>query len=322
MPDLPTISVVTPSFNQAAFLETTLQSVLSQNYPGLEYLVFDGGSTDGSVAIIQRYAQQLSYWQSAPDKGQTDAINQGWSRATGDVIAWINSDDYYLPQALFKVGEEFQKNPDAMVVIGSCLTMDAQGRISGDKYARSFSLPRLLSTSGWVPGQPAVFVKRQLLQQVGFPDVNLHYVMDWEYWIRLALFLKSDQIQVIYKPLAVSRMWPGNKTLTGVKAICDEHRLVLERLFASGSLPAHLQELQASSFAGTYLKQSFLEWQAGRSGEARASLAKARQIFPAGMTNWQAFGLWCRSWVPFTTYYWLRKRWIRYWLQPFRTERV
>lgn len=318
MSDLPVISVVTPSFNQAPYLETTLQSVFSQNYPALEYFVFDGGSTDGSVEILKRYAQQLAYWQSAPDRGQTDAIVQGWARATGDIVAWLNSDDYYLPGALQTVADEFQKNADVMVVIGSCLTLDEQGRINGDKYARNFNLPILLTTSGGVPGQPSVFIRRSMLAAVGFPDVELHYVMDWEYWIRLALHLRPEQIRVIYIPLAVSRMWAGSKTSTGVKTICDEHRQVLERLFDSGILPPDLQQLKTSALAGTYIKQSFLEWQADQRSAARTSLAVARRLFPEGMPSDLAFNLWFRTWIPFPLYQWLRKRWVAYVVQPFR----
>ncbi len=318
MPDLPVISIVTPSYNQAAFLEATIQSVLSQSYPKLEYFVYDGGSTDASPDIIRRYAQYLKDWSSGPDRGQTDAIVRGWKHATGEVVAWLNSDDYYLPGTLKRVGEEFQKDPEVMVVVGTCLILDVNDKISGEKYARNFNLIDLLTTSGSVPGQPAVFIRRQMLETVGLPDLDLHFVMDWEYWIRLALRLRPEQIKVVYEPWAVARMWPGNKTSTGVEEICREHRLVLERLFASGTLPQHLQRLQAVARAGTYIKQAFLEWQAGLPVASRRSLAMARHIFPKVVTWRQGFNLWWRTWVPYPIYQWLRKRWVRYVMQPFR----
>ena len=114
----PRISIVTPSFNQGKYIEQTIQSVLSQNYPNLEYIIIDGGSTDGTVEIIKKYEQQLTYWISEPDKGQTDAINKGFAKCTGEIFNWINSDDYYSPNSLHIVAEVFSENPTAKVVCG------------------------------------------------------------------------------------------------------------------------------------------------------------------------------------------------------------
>jgi glycosyltransferase involved in cell wall biosynthesis len=312
MSDFPTISITTPSYNQADFLETAIQSVLSQNYQALEYFVLDGDSTDGSKLIIARYASQLTGWRSEPDEGQTDAIVKGWSQSKGDVLAWLNSDDYYLPGALARVGEEFQKNAQVRVVIGSCLFVDVNGKVIGEKYARNFDLPILLTTSGGVPGQPAVFIRRELLEQIGFPDPDLNFVMDWEYWIRLGLVLKPEEVRILYKPLATVRVWPGTKTLTGVEAICSEHRRVLERLFESGKLSPDLQSLHLAALAGTYYKQSFLEWQAGRSMAARRSLAQARRLSVRKKTFWQQVRLWGRTWIPYSIYQELVKLWFKY----------
>lgn len=301
MSSLPTISIVTPSYNQARFLESAIQSVISQNYPALEYFVYDGGSTDGSAEIIRRYAEHLADWRSAPDQGQTDAIVQGWQKASGEVVAWLNSDDYYLPDTLAKVADIFRNDTSVLVVIGACLITDENGAILGEKYARSLRLPTLLTTSGGVPGQPAVFIRQKVLKEVGFPDPSLNYVMDWEYWIRLGLYLKPHQVKVLYEPLAVVRAWPGTKTLTGVEAICEEHRWVLDKLFTSGTLSPDLQRLQAASMAGTYFKQAFLEWQAGRPDDARHSLEKAR-LSAEPLTLWKK-SLWqARLWLPYPFY--------------------
>ena len=128
---LPKVSIVTPSFNQASFLEQTLRSVLEQDYPNLEYIVIDGGSTDGSVEIINKYADQLAYWQSQPDQGQTDAINQGFAHATGEILAWLNSDDLLLPGAVSAAVRALEEHPEAAMVYGDALLINAQGKTIG-----------------------------------------------------------------------------------------------------------------------------------------------------------------------------------------------
>ena len=113
---LPRITVVTPSFNQARYLDRTIRSVLDQGYPNLEYMVLDAGSTDGSLDIIKRYSDRLDYWRSGPDNGQSAAVNEGWQRASGEVMAWLNSDDFYLPGALDFVGNHFRVHPEDWVI--------------------------------------------------------------------------------------------------------------------------------------------------------------------------------------------------------------
>ncbi len=184
---LPSISITTPSYNQGQFLAKTIESVLSQDYPALEYQILDGGSTDDTVDIIRRYAHRLAYFTSRPDHGQSDAVNRGWMRSSGEVISWLNSDDYLLPGALDIIAKEFHTDPNLVALIGTCLIANGDGEIVGNKYARTLDLQRLITTSGGVPGQPAVFLRRSILDEIGYLDTHLHYTMDWEYWIRVAL---------------------------------------------------------------------------------------------------------------------------------------
>ncbi|MEK7807587.1 MAG: glycosyltransferase [Chloroflexota bacterium] len=308
MANTPILSITTPSFNQAPYLEQTIRSVVSQPNVDVEYFVLDCGSTDGSVEIIKKYADRITYWVSEPDKGQTDAIVRGWKRATGEVLAWLNSDDYFMPNALQKVAEAFS-DPSVMVVIGSGAIVDDQGNIIGDKYARHFNLETMLTTGGGVPNQASVFVHRCVIEQIGYPDPQLHYVMDWEYWMRIALTIPQNQMRVIYEHFAALRTWEGTKTLTGIEKICDEHRAVFGKLFASNTLPPHLQKLQARSLAGTYIKQAFLQWQAGRADDARQSLDQAKEIDPTSISGWHELKLQLQTHLPYPLYQRARNMW-------------
>jgi glycosyltransferase involved in cell wall biosynthesis len=180
----PSISVVTPSFNQGAFLEATLQSVLSQGYPALEYIVVDGGSTDGSVDVIQRYADQLDWWVSEADHGQSEAINKGFRQATGELIGWVNSDDLLMPGTLLKVAEAFEKNPDAVLVYGDVDSIDADGQIFNTVRYGEWGLLDLMRFS--ILGQPAVFMRRKLLRALGYLDESFHFLMDHQLWLKMA----------------------------------------------------------------------------------------------------------------------------------------
>ena len=273
------ISVVTPSFNQATFLQETIESVLSQRYSNLEYMIFDGGSTDGSVEIIQRYVDRLAYWVSEPDEGQADAINKGWSRAGGEVLAWLNSDDMYCPGALQRVGEEFDAHPEMLVLVGDCLIGDPVGTPVALKWARDLDPVRLITTSGKVPGQPAVFIRREVFEQVGPLKTELQFMLDWDYWIRVGLYVPPERLRCISVPLAISRFWEGTKTLTGLQTIGNEHRYLLDLYFAdAGFLPAEYAALREQAYAGTYWKQASLEWQAGQTRNARQSASNAHEL--------------------------------------------
>jgi len=155
---LPRITIVTPSFNQAFFLEATLRSVLDQNYSNLEYIIMDGGSTDGSVDVIQRYADRLAHWEAHRDLGQADAIYRGFERSTGDILGWLNSDDLLLPGSLQKVGEFFAARPDVDCVVAGCITIDAAGSVVRGLFGlRSINL-----------GAPVTFRKLLLSKYHGF----------------------------------------------------------------------------------------------------------------------------------------------------------
>jgi glycosyltransferase involved in cell wall biosynthesis len=178
----PKISIVTPSFNQAKYLETTIRSVLDQGYPNLEYIVIDGGSTDGSVEIIKKYASNLAYWVSEPDRGQSHAINKGFQKATGEIMAWLNSDDYYHSKTLWTVAEKLN-NQRMTLLIGSSNQMDEEKSEQADDH-RKPSWEEMVYDGRTIP-QPSVFWTRDLWEEAGPVDESLYFVMDYDLWLRM-----------------------------------------------------------------------------------------------------------------------------------------
>jgi glycosyltransferase involved in cell wall biosynthesis len=180
----PLVSIVTPSFNQARYLEATIQSVLSQGYAPIEYILIDGASTDGSVDIIRKHKDRFTYWVSEKDNGQAEAINKGLVRAKGEIVAWLNSDDYYLPNTISEVVKAFEENPDILMVYGDVLAVDEQGQTINVLKYRRLSFEDLLCFQ--IVGQPSVFFRRAALEKAGPLDASLHFLLDHHLWIRIA----------------------------------------------------------------------------------------------------------------------------------------
>jgi glycosyltransferase involved in cell wall biosynthesis len=229
----PRLSIITPSFNQAAFIERTLRSVLDQRYPELEYIVVDGASTDGSVKIIERYSDQLAWWASEPDGGQTDALNKGLRRATGEIVAYINSDDYYLPGA-FDAAVGALIRSDALWAVGSARFVDKYDRPTAMWHPH---LPKggrhwwLLDP--WGVPQAATFWRREAFDRFGLFREDMHYVFDTEFGLRLAL--AGHLPQLLDEDLAVrvehdeAKSWDPRPFVAEQKRFIDLYRDSLTR---------------------------------------------------------------------------------------------
>lgn len=185
--ELPRISVVTPSLDQAEFLEQAVRSVLLQGYPNLEYVVVDGGSTDGSLGVMQKYAPYLSHWESRPDRGQGHAINKGLRRSTGEILCWLNGDDFYMPGTLQVVAEALAGGSGVFAVVGHCTWVYADGGPPQTCVGRYDGLERLLEFwKGYRMHQPSIFWRREVFERVGYLDETQYYTLDFDYWVRIA----------------------------------------------------------------------------------------------------------------------------------------
>ena len=186
MPNLsPLVSIITPSFNQARYLEATINSVLGQDYPRIEYIIVDGGSTDASADIIKKHEARIAWWVSEQDKGQTDAINKGFNRATGDILAWINSDDTYNPGAVSAAVKYLLENPEVAMVYADCNFIDENDRVIGKFNAAQTDYRRLREGYVHIP-QQTMFFRAKYWKELGPLDPSFYFAMDYDLWTRIA----------------------------------------------------------------------------------------------------------------------------------------
>ena len=222
---LPRISLVTPSFNTGRYLADAIRSVLSQDYPDLDYLVMDGGSTDDTPDVLRSFGDRIR-WVSQKDEGQSDAIRKGFEQTTGEILGWLNADDVLAAGALRTVGEFFAGNPDVALIYGNATYIDAGGRLIGPcAHIEPFSVDRLCHYSDFIV-QPAAFFRRSAYDAVGGRDPSLHYGMDYDLWLKLA---KRFKVVHIPQCLASYRWLTDNKTAVGGFRRLDELRETLVR---------------------------------------------------------------------------------------------
>lgn len=230
----PIVSIITPSFNQAAYIDATIQSVLRQDYTPIEYLVMDGGSTDGTIDRLRSYGPQLR-WISRPDEGQTDAINKGFAATTGSILTWLNSDDTLEPGAVRAAVEYLEAHPDVAVVYGDANFIDPTGRFIGRcAHVEPFNRHRLLHYSDFIV-QPAAFFRRSVFEEVGGLDKSLHWSMDYDLWLKIA---RRHKMAYIPRVIANYRWFGANKTAVGGMQRIEEVERVARR-HGAPRLPAY-----------------------------------------------------------------------------------
>lgn len=273
MPDLPLVSIVSPSLNQAQFLEQAIQSVLGQGYQRLEYIIVDGGSTDGSVDIIRRYADRLAWSVSELDTGQAEAINKGLRRARGEIVAWLNSDDVYLPGAVAEAVRAFQAYPEAGLVFGNVLAIDEAGRTLNLLRYGDWNLADLMAFR--IIGQPAVFLRRSALEQAGSLDTSYHYLLDHELWLRMA---QVSGMRYLPKTLAAARYHLAAKNIAHPMEFAQEVQRIASWMESQPALADLLAKNRKCIQAGRHSLSAFYLVEGG---ESRLAMEEYKRAFAA-----------------------------------------
>jgi glycosyltransferase involved in cell wall biosynthesis len=225
----PLVSVITPSLNQGEFIEETIKSVISQDYPNIEYIVIDGCSTDTTVDLLKKYSGRIK-WISEPDRGQADAVNKGFKMAKGEILCWLNSDDTLNKGALKTVVKQFSENKNLVMVYSDAHIIDDKGKILRDYLTEEFIFNRLADTCFIC--QPTVFLSNEVMKEIGMLDTNLQTCMDYEYWIRIGRHFPASRISYmkgVY--LANSRIYNENKTINLRKKVYHENMKTQRKYF-------------------------------------------------------------------------------------------
>ena len=263
----PKVTIVTPSYNQGHSLEETVRSVLLQGYPNLEYIIIDGGSTDNSVEIIRKYQKWLAYWVSEKDRGQTHAINKGFARATGDICAYLNSDDVYLPDALLNVARLFEQHPEAALLYGDCQLIDESSRVIDLWPAADFDLLEFVFRC-YIP-QQATFWRKSTQSDVGDFKNEMHFAFDYEMWLRIAARYRLQHAPLL---LAQHRKAEGTKTVSTPEAFGGEIIGSLQTFFSSPDLPGEVKAIESDAYAFASIDHALLKFRNGRFADAREDL--------------------------------------------------
>ena len=276
------VSIITPSFNQAEYLEQTIQSVLTQDYSEIEYIIVDGGSTDGSPEIIKKYADQLHWWVSEPDQGQGEAINKGVGQASGDLIAWLNSDDLLAPGAVRAAVRVFEEHPDLGMVYGNAISIDRNGRPLNDMRFGNFTWEDFARFQ--IICQPAVFLRRQTFLSAGAIDPSYHFLLDHQLWLRVTSRFPTQHVPQVW---AFARHHPGAKNVAQAAEFGQEAFRIVEWLRADPEYTKRNLDQDPRVLAGAHRFNARYLLDGGQPRAALGAYWKAVQMHP--VTGLQEF---------------------------------
>lgn len=275
MNDQPLVSIVTPSYNKGPYIEETLRSVRNQTYPRIEHIVIDGGSTDETLSILEKYSGAIT-WISEPDRGQSDAINKGWRLAHGEIIAYLNADDTYPPDAVATAVHYLDEHPDVGLVYGDGILTDETGKFIRAYPAGEFSLRDLVYCRDNIL-QPALFLRRSVYDKIGGIDESLHLAMDLDYWIRAGLLFK---VAYIPTPLATAKIYGDAKSVALMHKYVSDYEHILEKVFADPHLPPELASEKNAVYNYVYTKGGLDYIHLGMGKEGLRYLWKAFRLNP------------------------------------------
>ncbi|MBZ5568033.1 MAG: glycosyltransferase [Acidobacteriia bacterium] len=277
MPNLPTVSVVVPCRNRAHFLRPTIDSILEQNYPYVECIVIDAASQDGTVELLKSYGDRID-WVSEPDAGHANAINKGWGMSHGSILAWLNADDVYArPDAVSIAVDYLQAHPATDLVYGSCGSIDAEGRIIGMSYSHEWDLLYAVEHCDHCIPQPAAFIRRSILERVGWLDETQYQKKDHELWLRIGMVGRIDSMPDL---LAHARDHEGNLGYQG-DTTADSCVQLTRKFFARPDLPPEFRGRYRHSISNAYLTGMAYAWDGGRHlGKTLSFLLHAIAVYP------------------------------------------
>jgi glycosyltransferase involved in cell wall biosynthesis len=279
---MPLVSIVTPAYNQAQFLRETVESVLTQDYPRIEYRVIDDGSTDDTPRILEEYTGRI-LWETHANRGQTATINKGWDSSTGEILTWLNSDDTLLPGAVRTAVEYLERHPDVGIVFGDTLFTEADGKplnrtgpLVGFDY-RDF----VRRCENPIP-QPSAFLRRWVIERTGPLDPYFRYFMDWDYWLRAGLCCK---IAYIPEVLSTYRLHPQSNTVAQSARVAPELAYMYQKYFAREDLPADLRAMRRTAMASMHFTTAGYYSKGGAWGKAARSGLQAVAADPTGIAR-------------------------------------
>jgi glycosyltransferase involved in cell wall biosynthesis len=297
----PLVSIVVPSFNQARFLDEALESIFTQDYPNIEVIVVDGGSTDGSLAVIERHADRLAWWRSEADRGQADALNAGLARATGDVLGWLNSDDALVPGAVATVVDALAAEPGALLAYGPNRLVDAAGNDVGVLPARPFDIAQMLRTAQNHVVQPGSLFTRRGWELAGPLAVDGTYYFDFEFVVALGA---HGTAAIVDRTLALYRLHAESKTMSGPLRKATDAVRTADAIFAREDLPPSIRSVERAARAAFLATAGEYFHAAGHPAAARPALARSLRLRPARRTA----GLLVRALAPPGLTRWARRR--------------
>jgi glycosyltransferase involved in cell wall biosynthesis len=274
--DLPLVSIVTPSYNQADYLPETIESVLRQDYPNIEYMVIDGGSTDGTLEILNSYNNRF-FWVSVKDKGQAHAINKGWKKAKGSILAYLNSDDtYYSNKAVSQAVEAMKNNRDTGIVYGGSIYTNCNGNEIGTYYnAYPFDYNIAFSQCLNPIPQPSAFIHRGVIERTGYLDENIQCSIDWDLWLRAG---RHFNFQYIPEILSTYRLHADSKSLAHQTTIAHDWVYIYTKLFSDSGLPQSLKDRQCEIMGLVYIRSAESSFAGGDFISARKTFLKAMNL--------------------------------------------
>jgi glycosyltransferase involved in cell wall biosynthesis len=280
--ELPLVSIVTPTFNQSHFLRDTIESVLEQNYEGVEYLVLDDGSTDNTPQILADYNGRVE-WESQPNMGQTPTINKGWQRSRGEIVTWLNSDDTLLPGALEKVVAYFNEHSEVDIVFGDTIFTKEDGTpIERSKRRSAFDYKTFVVECDNPIAQPSAFIRRRVVDEAGLLDPHYYYFMDWDFWLRAGL---NHKIAYLPEPLSTYRLHSESKTIAQAARAAPELEYMYRKFFQHDDVPAEIRRFERRAMVNMFFTSGGYYLRGNDRKNAARMALRAFRIYPQGMVE-------------------------------------